>query len=231
MLNPDREKIAAKIRALRSKTVANGCTEAEAMSAAAMLSKLLDQYNMTLDEAELRASPFDQVVMEEEDRYVAPWLWIVAAGIAELTNTRTWNERPGETPKVVFFGLQHEVEIACYLLEICSGAMYSEMLGLFRRDRLHTAAKRRRAARPFLNGMADRLRSRLLAMVPPKPVGTGLMVLHNALVDAAMPAKITSGRGAPDLECFAGYGDGVRAADRVSLNPGLAGADTMRRLT
>lgn len=48
-MTPEREKIAAKIRALRAKTVENGCTEAEALSAAEMLAKLLAQYNMTLD--------------------------------------------------------------------------------------------------------------------------------------------------------------------------------------
>lgn len=222
----DREKFAARIRALRSKTVENGCTEAEAMAAAELLAKLLDQYNMTLDEAELRASPFDQARMEEDDAYVAPWLWIVADGIAYLTNARTWKQRPGERDAVMFFGLQHEVEVACYLLEICATAMQGEVKRHFTRVRAFGSGDRRRAARPFLNGMADRLRLRIRAMRPPDPVGTGLMVLHNALVDTGLAdagIKLQSGKGAPDLEAFAGYSDGVKAADRVSLNPGLDG--------
>jgi hypothetical protein len=226
----DREKLAARLRALKAKTVANGCTEAEAMAAAELLARLLDQYNMTMDEAELRSSPFDQARMEEDDSLVAPWLWVVAAAIAHLTNTRTWNERPGDRQHCTFFGLQHEVDVACYLLEICAGAMTTATLALIRRDRLFTAAKRRRAARPFLNGMSDRLAVRIRAMKPPEPVGTGLMVLHNALVDAAMPQKVKAGRGAPDLEAFAGYGDGVRAADRVALNPGLSGGQAAKLL-
>ena len=54
----ERERIAARIRALRAKTVENGCTEAEAMAAAKKLAQLLADYNMTMDEADLRASPF-----------------------------------------------------------------------------------------------------------------------------------------------------------------------------
>ena len=39
---------------------------------------------------------------------------------------------------------------------------------------------------PFLDGMADRLHERILALRPPAPTGTGLVVLRGALIDAAM---------------------------------------------
>ena len=227
MLNADREKFAARIRALRSKTVENGCTEAEAMAAAELVAKLLETYNMTLDEAELRASPFEQATMEEDDRYVAEWLWVVADGIEHLTGAKTWKQRPGESPKVMFFGFAHEVEVACYLLEICASAMTGEVGRHFKAVRAFGPTKRRLAARPFLNGMSDRLRMRLRAMKPKPPTGKGLVVLHQALVDTALKdagINLQSGKGAPDLEAFAGYGDGVRAADRVALNPGLSGS-------
>lgn len=230
----DREKLASRIRALAAKTVENGCTEAEAMAAAELIAKLLGQYNMTLDEAMLRASPFDKATMVEDDDLVAPWLWVVADGISHLTGARYWKERPGEKPKVVFFGFAHEVDVACYLLEICARAMQGELEALFSRRRLFTRSKRRNAARPFLNGMSDRLRLRLKTMKPPAPTGTGLVVLHSALVDTAMKdagIKLGTGNAAPDLECFKGYADGVKAADRVALNPGLAQAHSQARLT
>ena len=49
----DRDAILARIRALLAKTVANGCTEAEAVAAAELAAKLLAKHNLTLDEAEL----------------------------------------------------------------------------------------------------------------------------------------------------------------------------------
>lgn len=50
MSNPEFEQIARKIDALTNKTVANGCTEEEAIVAARMLRELLDKYNLTLPE-------------------------------------------------------------------------------------------------------------------------------------------------------------------------------------
>ena len=42
----ERSKIAARIRALLAKTVENGCTEAEALSAAAKVAELLDRHDL-----------------------------------------------------------------------------------------------------------------------------------------------------------------------------------------
>lgn len=223
-MTPEREKIAAKIRALRAKTVENGCTEAEALSAAEMLAKLLAQYNMTLDEADLRDSPFAEAHHVQDD-YVGEKLWVVADGIAYLTGAHYWSARPGFAPKITFFGFDHEVEVARYLLEICAHAMTGEVEKTWKRMRCFTEAKRRRAARPFIDGMSGRLRERLRAMKPPAPTGKGLIVLHDQLIAQAMKdagKATTQGRGKPDLDAFLGYNDGRSAADRVALNPGLA---------
>ena len=225
MTNPSkRERIAATIRALRQKTVENGCTEAEALSAAQKLADLLQQHDMTLDEAELRESPFERHT-ETHDDWVGERLWKVADGIAHLTGVRYWVQRPGERPSVSFFGFAHEVDVAKYLLEICRSAMLREQANVCRTHRATlTRARQRRAVTPFLDGMADRLRQRLRDMKPPAPTGTGLVVLRGALIDAAMPEK-TRPRGArPSRDTEAGYRDGVAAGDRVALNQGLAGS-------
>ncbi len=49
-------RVKARIKALAEKTVANGCTEAEALSAAEMVGRLLEQYAVSMDEIEVRAS-------------------------------------------------------------------------------------------------------------------------------------------------------------------------------
>jgi hypothetical protein len=43
----EREKIAARARHLAAMTVENGCSEAEALTAARKLASLLERYNMT----------------------------------------------------------------------------------------------------------------------------------------------------------------------------------------
>jgi hypothetical protein len=49
-------RIKARIKALTEKTVANGCTEAEAMSAADMVARLLERYALSMDKIEIRSS-------------------------------------------------------------------------------------------------------------------------------------------------------------------------------
>jgi hypothetical protein len=58
------DKLKLRIQALRAKTIANGCTEDEALSAAAKVAELLDRHDLSLSDVELRASPCERRVYE-----------------------------------------------------------------------------------------------------------------------------------------------------------------------
>ncbi|MDR7062030.1 MULTISPECIES: DUF2786 domain-containing protein [unclassified Sphingopyxis] len=225
----DKAKIAARIRALREKTVANGCTEEEAAAAAAMVASMLAKYNMTLDECEVRESGFARSETVFDDP-VGERLWKVADGIAHMIGVRYWSARPGCRPSVTFFGFEHEVEIATYLLEICRYAMLSRQDALEREHRLLRETARRRRILPYLDGMADRLRQRIRDLKPVEPTGTGLVVLKNQLIDAEMANEginlnERSARASRDF--LPDYLNGLVAADAVALNRGLRGGDTV----
>lgn len=228
-----RERLYAIIRALAAKTVENGCTEEEAMSAASKLADMLAEHNITLDEAQLRETPFARHREEHADG-VGARLWKVADGAAFLTGATYWTADLGAKSVIHFFGFEHEVEVAKYLLEICAHAMRSERARLRKEYALLRPETQRRKIVPFLDGMADSLRLRLRALKPKAPTGTGLVVLRGELIAKAMAEegiKIkpgSAGRRSRDFE--ASYRDGVEAAQRVALNPGLAGADALRRL-
>ena len=49
-------RVKGRIKALTEKTVANGCTEAEAISAAEMVGRLLERYALSMDEIEVRTA-------------------------------------------------------------------------------------------------------------------------------------------------------------------------------
>jgi hypothetical protein len=229
----EREKIAAIIRALRAKTVENGCTEDEAIAAAAKIVELLARYNLTVDEVEMRASPFKK---HKEVHYdpVGERVWKPAVAIAKLTGCTTWKSGPGVHPaEIYFFGFEHEVEIAKYLLEVCAGAMRREQDKILVNYRRLAPAMQRRRVAPFLDGMADRLYRRILELIPPTPTGTGLVVLRNALLakalkDTGVALKKTNAR--PSLDYDPAYGAGRRAADKVALNPALGGSGAIRAL-
>lgn len=214
----NRDAISRRIRALRAKTVENGCTEAEALAAAQLLADLLAKYNMTLDEAELREQPFAHH-RETHDDWVGDRLWKVAAAVSDLTGARYWANRPGERASIDFFGFDHEVEVARYMLEICAGAMRRAVEDLNRS--LWPRIAKRSNVLPFLDGMADRLATRIRAMIPTVQPGTGLVPLRNALIDQAMPVTVRKRPMAGSRDLDTSYLDGVLAGDRVALNPGL----------
>lgn len=222
----DREALFARIRALAARTVDNGCTEAEALTAASLLAEILRKHNVTLDEAQMRASPFTQHQEKHGDE-VGARLWKAARGIAALTETRWWTSGPGVYPvQIGFFGFAHEVEIAKYLLAICATAMRSGETAMTYQLALLRPAARRRLIMPFLDGMADRLGERIAAMKPPAPTGKGLIVLRGQLITeaaakAGLEIKSRAALGSRDTEDT--YRQGRRAADQVALNRGVGG--------
>ncbi len=222
----DRFKIAARIRALLAKTVENGCTEEEAIAAAAKAGELLARYNLTIDEVQMRETPFRRHQEFHED-YVGERLWKVADAIAHLTGVRYWTSRAGVIPiEISFFGFDHEVEVARYLLEICARAMRQEHLRLNRQFALLVIAARRRKVLPFLDGMVDTLSRRIKELKPPDPVGKGLMVLRSDLIDrglADLGLEFSKTRARQSRDWDETYRAGKRAGDRVALNRGVGG--------
>ena len=57
----ERSRVKARIRALAEKTTSNGCTEAEALSAAEMVGRLLERYALTMEQVDLRKTPCVQL--------------------------------------------------------------------------------------------------------------------------------------------------------------------------
>lgn len=221
-----RDSIAAKIRALLAKTVENGCTEQEAVAAAAVAARLLAEHDLTVDEVELRSNPFAQARHVEPDE-VGERLWRPASAISELTHTKLWQTPQGVVPVgFTFFGFDHEVEIATYLLAICGRAMRTGVERLDADLALRRPEYRRSRRRAFLDGMADALARRIRALVPPIAPGTGLVVLRKELVEAAAEAKGIRTRtinSRPNHDLDDAYSLGEAAGELVQLNPGVGG--------
>jgi hypothetical protein len=125
------DKLKLRIQALRAKTIANGCTEDEALSAAAKVAELLDRHDLSLSDVELRASPCERRVYETHRKKRIPLDDCIGA-IAHFCDCRVWREKnaAGES-SYVFFGLGADVEVAHYLAELIDGAVRAE-LGRFK---------------------------------------------------------------------------------------------------
>jgi hypothetical protein len=58
------DRIKLKIKALAAKTVSNGCSEEEALSAMLGVGRLLSQYNLKMEECDVRKSPCKTLFMD-----------------------------------------------------------------------------------------------------------------------------------------------------------------------
>ncbi|QXV73626.1 protein of unknown function DUF2786 [Rhizobium phage RHph_X2_30] len=224
-MSENRDKIAGRIRALLAKTVENGCTEDEAISAARMAAALLAKYNMTIDETELRSNPFKRDSFQREDE-IGERLWKVASAISELTGSRYWRSRHGVVPvEITFFGFAHEVDVSKYLLAICVRALNDGKKQILREHALLVPARRRRHMIAFIDGMVDRLAERILDLKEPVPPGTGLVVVRNSLIDEALAKdniKLENMRGRKSRDFDEAYIQGLLKGDEVSLNRGVS---------
>ena len=151
-------KVKARIRALAAKTVERGCSEAEAMAAAAKVGELLDVYGLSMSEVELREEACVQRRAAFSGPARAALRWIYPA-LLRFCECRGWTDGRND---FVLFGLEPDVQMAEWLLHVVSRALQHEEA----RYRAGPAYAARREApqavlRSFRYGFADRLSKRL----------------------------------------------------------------------
>jgi len=154
-------KVKARIRALAAKTVERGCSEAEAMAAAAKVGELLDVYGLSMSEVELREEACVQrrIPAQGPGRTALRWLF---PALLRFCECRGWTDGRHD---FVLFGLEPDVQMAEYLLHVIGGALAFEE-ARFRRsaDYLNSRLPGQAVLRSFRYGFADRVSKRLDAM-------------------------------------------------------------------
>lgn len=159
MTDPIRKKIAA----LLAMTAAAGCSEAEAMAAAAKAAELMREHGLserdiTVGQASVRHS--------SKGRSARDPLWTM---VAYCTNTALiFSHETGRSgATMVFVGRDPGPEIAAYLVAVVNHALDTEIAtykaGPFYRRR-RSDATRRAAVRDFTTGLVNRLSRRLVEL-------------------------------------------------------------------
>ncbi len=221
-------RVKARIKALTEKTVSNGCTEAEAMSAAEMVGRLLERYALSMEEIELRESRCVQVQIPIGGKKRRPIDGCVTA-IARFCDCKVWLSRDPTGLGYVFFGFETDTGLARYLFTVIDGAIQTE-LGAFRR-RIGLSlmgTELRRASESFQHGMAARVAERLESMHSAREssvraqraTGTALIIAKHRLVEDALAesaVRLVSGRPLV-ARLNDAFRDGQRAGDRVNLD-------------
>ena len=187
------DRLKTRIQGLRSKTTENGCTEAEALLAAAKVAELLDRYDLSLTDIEIRNGQCEQRQYETRRKKRIP-LDDCIGDIANFCDCRVWREKSHSgNARYVFFGLRSDIEVAHYLTELIDNAVRSE-LGRYKNSagyRRFRHQDRHLANSSFTLGMVASIADKLTAMKQERDAvknGTGrdLVVLKASVVDAEL---------------------------------------------
>ncbi|MBK1658594.1 DUF7168 domain-containing protein [Paracraurococcus ruber] len=151
-------KVKARIRALTARTVERGCSEAEALAAAAKVGELLEVYGLSMSEVALREEACVQrrVTVTGPQRLALRWMY---PALLRFCECRGWTDGRAD---FVLYGLEPDVQMAEYLLKVAEGALAWEE-ARFRESAewLRSRATPQGRLRSFRYGFADRLGKRL----------------------------------------------------------------------
>jgi hypothetical protein len=229
---------------LTEKTVANGCTEAEAMSAAEMVGRLLERYALTMDEIEIRAyrcvqrevplggkrrRPIDGCIVSIA-RFCDCKVWLAQA--TDEKSTGEGERAPGKC--YIFFGFETDADLATYLFNVIDRAITTET-GNFKRAHPRLRAVRlRQATTGFQHGLAARVADRLDAMhaereasvKAQRSTGTALILAKHQVVDDAFretDVRLVSMSAVGAQVNARAYREGWAAGEKVNLSRPVKG--------
>lgn len=225
------DRLKARIQALRAKTTENGCTEAEALSAAAKVAVLLDRYDLSLTDVEIREAACERREYETHQNKRIPLDDCIGA-IATFCDCRVWRETsPSGDRRYVFFGLGADIEVAHYLTELIDSAVRSE-LGRYKTSPSYQRFRhkeRHMANASFMLGMVESIAEKLTAMKAGRDqanndAGRDLVVLKSSVVDAELDKldlKLTAVPRAARFVSPTAYDAGGAAGASLTINPGI----------
>ena len=160
------ERVIQRIQALRAKTVERGCTEEEAMAAAAKVAELLDRHDLSLDEVSLRNSDCLGVNIATGRKRRAP-IDSCLLPLARFCDCHVWSEEHADgTLHYTLFGLRHDVEAARFLHELIEATFETES-AMFRYGDIYLSARggeRRVALNSFQVGLASGISTKLATL-------------------------------------------------------------------
>jgi hypothetical protein len=224
----DLDKLKVRLQALRAKTIANGCTEEEALSAAAKVAELLDRHDLSISDLEIRDERCEQVAIETNRKQRQPIAACVPA-IADFCDCKVWREKD-QTGKVryVFFGLRPSLEMAHYVYDVIATAMQTAWEGYARGQRFIRYTHDEKGS--FLFGMAVSIADKLSVLKAERDAanragsGRDLVVVRHAIVDAEF-AKLNlglrHGRASGKMVAPDAFAAGRSAGQSLALHPAI----------
>lgn len=222
-----------QIRALMSKTIENGATEAEAMQAIALAKKLMAKHGLTMDDIKNKTVNLGDYVWgsnaKSYSKRISSFEKIISIVIGNYTNTKPLlyskqvsDEKHSRDEKIIlFFGHKIDVELAVYMMNMCSSALKTEWAKYVAssKDKIHG-----NRLKSFSIGMSDSITKKIEELMAEEETATSneLIVVKNAIV-VNLFAEATAGlknkkNGIVVYDKDDSYGKGVEAGEKVNLH-------------
>lgn len=225
-----RERAKRLVRNLMERTEENGCTEAEAMEAAAKIGALMAEFDLELTELSAR----DTSDMVKAEVYAADYsMATVVTGVAKLCSLVVYSNSGATVATYTLYGHKTDVELATYLYEVCAEACdvgwqaYMDKHGYSKkaRDSFRMGFGNRVHARMSeLRAQRDREAAERAAAMP-NGTGTNLVVLKDQIVVAEFEKLgVRLGKASTQrVHNPAAFAHGKAHGDRVNLERPLNG--------
>lgn len=223
------DKLKGRLQALRAKTIANGCTEEEALAAAAKVAELLDQHDLSISDLEIREEQCEKSAIDTKRKQRQP-ISVCVPAIAEYCDCKVWMEKEESGIRYVFFGLRPSIEMAHYVYDVIFTAIQSGWEHYVRNQRFIRHRRDEKGAFQF--GMAVSIAEKLTEMkvlrdeVNRRGTGRDLVLVRHAIVDAEyekLGLTLRRGRASGKKVDASAFQAGHVAGQSLDLHPGLHG--------
>lgn len=229
-------KVKRKIHALLQKTTENGCTEDEALAAAHKAGELMDFYNLSITDVQIRDTECIKDFVESTSKR-RDGMDQAIVGIARYCDVKTWFS-PGtrySKARYYFFGLEPDVMLAKHLVTVVKQALATSLEEFKNSDyyvnvlEYEERGARRSATVSFQHGFSRRICDRLYEMKSDRDkniekeqrTGRDLVLVKQQKVEEEFQKngprlrKVKVSQGGSD---FGGALAGSKAANSVNLN-------------
>jgi uncharacterized protein DUF2786 len=233
----DRNSIIEKIKALLAKTVENGATEAEMLSALDKASAMMDAYDISDANLEIAMDEAAILYADESDLKDPHRIkWRLSGSVSAFCNVQVYRSR-GETG-LKSIGLPSDVQFAMWLLDSLADFVFNELY-VHLIVCLAPRSERRIITRSFIEACCSKISERLIVLVERSKAartanGRELVVIQDAAIKAFMKdhnihlrTHCLGGSANVDDEARAA---GSAAGDRASFGRPISGAAGVLRL-
>lgn len=233
-MTTNRENLINKIRAILAKTVNAGCTEAEALAAMSMAQSMMDAYEVTEEDLELKGE--EATIAKSDMRDPHNIRRKLAPSISKFTQTEVWTSNSKKT--INFCGLQSDVDFSVWLVETLSHFVMKELKNYMWAHGYQSLQPhdKRLLINGFVIGCCNRINQRLRELSDNAATSdnkNALMVIKSDLINKKMKddgVQLNTPRSRSSYINENAHNAGHAAGDRATFGRPVSGQASMFRI-